>query len=112
MECHVDSNQESVTKELILIDVEEVHAIRDTAKKLGTAVSIGFSEKVSYSIVTLCNAKTGTDSKGKILTCPSSKTSSKPSFKRLTSSPNNGHGLHIATIAETKERKISALICE
>lgn len=97
---------ERMVKESVYVDGAEVQAIRDTARKTGTIVSIGISEKVRYSTATLFNSNLIIGSDGEILV--HHRKLMPTFFEKLTWSPGDGHGLRVA---DTKFGKIGALIC-
>ncbi len=83
-----------MTDESIYADSEEVNATEETARKTGTVVSIGISEKVRYSTATLFNSNLIIGSNGEVLI---HRRKLIPTFvKKLTWSPGNGFGLRVA----------------
>lgn len=97
---------ERMVKESIYVDGEEMHAIRDAAKKTGTVVSVGISEKVRYSTATLFNSNIIIGADGEILV--HHRKLMPTFFEKLTWSHGDGHGL---CVASTSIGKIGALIC-
>jgi predicted amidohydrolase len=95
-----------MAKESIYVDGEEMQAIRATAKKLNTMVSMGFSEKVRHSSATLYNSNVFISSQGDPLIHHRKLVAT--FFEKLTWSPGDGHGLRLA---ETPFGKIGSLIC-
>ena len=95
-----------MANESIYPDGEEVRAIRETAKKTGTIVSVGISEKVRYSTATLFNSNLIIGSDGEVLV--HHRKLMPTFFEKLTWSSGDGFGLRVA---ETKYGKIGALIC-
>ena len=95
-----------LANESIYADGEEVRAIRETAKKTGTVVSVGISEKVRYSTATLFNSNLIIGPDGDILV--HHRKLMPTFFEKLTWSPGDGFGLRVA---ETIYGKIGALIC-
>ncbi|KAK2037576.1 carbon-nitrogen hydrolase [Colletotrichum somersetense] len=92
--------------ESVYVDGEEVNAIRSTAKELGVMVSVGVSEKVRYSSATLFNSNIVIGSDGEVLVHHRKLVPT--FFEKLTWSPGDGHGLHVA---ETRFGRIGNLIC-
>ena len=95
-----------MANESIYPDGEEVRAIRETAKRTGTIISVGISEKVRYSTATLFNSNLIIGSDGEVLV--HHRKFMPTFFEKLTWSPGDGFGLRVA---ETKYGKIGALIC-
>lgn len=95
-----------MTDESIYADSEEVNATEETARKTGTGVSIGISEKVRYSTATLFNSNLIIGPDGEVLIHPRKLM---PTFvEKLAWSPGNGFRLRVA---QTKYGKIRSLIC-
>jgi predicted amidohydrolase len=95
-----------MAEQSIFIDCEEMHAIRMTAKKTNTIISIGISEKVRYSSACLFNSNVIIGPHGEILV--HHRKLMPTFFEKLTWSPGDGHGLRVA---ETAFGKIGNLIC-
>ncbi len=92
--------------ESVYADGEEVHAIREAAKKTGTVVSVGISEKVRDSTTTLFKSNLIIGSDAEVFV--HHRKSMPTFFEKLTWSPGDGFGLRVA---QTKCGKIGALIC-
>ncbi|KAK5062824.1 hypothetical protein LTR84_004899 [Exophiala bonariae] len=90
----------------LLIDGEEISAIRHAAAKSKVIVSLGFSEKVRYSTGTLFNTNILIGEQGELLIHHRKLVPT--FFEKLSWSPGDGYGLRVAN---TKFGKIGALIC-
>lgn len=90
----------------ILVDGEEMHAIRTAARKTNIIVSIGISEKVRYSSACLFNSNVIIGGDGEIMV--HHRKLMPTFFEKLTWSPGDGHGLRVA---DTAFGKIGNLIC-
>lgn len=97
---------EMMAEESIYIDGEEMRGIQDAAKKTGTVVSVGISEKVRYSSATLFNSNVIIGTDGEIMV--HHRKLMPTFFEKLTWSPGDGYGLRVA---KTKFGRIGALIC-
>lgn len=95
-----------MVQESIYADGEEVHDIKEAAKKAGTVVSVGISEKVRYSTATLFNSNLIIGPDGKTLV--HHRKLMPTFFEKLVWSPGDGYGLRVA---DTQFGKIGALIC-
>lgn len=90
----------------LLIDGEEISAIRNAAAKSKVIVSLGFSEKVRYSTGTLFNTNILIGEHGELLNHHRKLVPT--FFEKLSWSPGDGYGLRVAN---TRFGKIGALIC-
>ena len=95
-----------MAKESIYADGEEVRAVKEAAKKTGTIVSLGISEKVRYSTATLFNSNLIIGRHGEVLV--HHRKLMPTFFEKLVWSPGDGFGLRVA---DTEFGKIGALIC-
>jgi predicted amidohydrolase len=95
-----------MAKESIFADGDEIHAIRSAAKEANIMVSIGFSEKTSFSSATLYNSNLFIGETGDVLI--HHRKLMPTFFEKLTWAPGDGHGLRVA---DTKFGKIGNLIC-
>lgn len=95
-----------MAQESLLIDGEEIRAIRHAAKTTKSIVSLGISEKARYSSATLFNSNVIIGSDGEILV--HHRKLMPTFFEKLTWGPGDGFGLRVA---ETAVGKIGALIC-
>lgn len=95
-----------MAKESVLVEGEEIRAIRTAARETNTIVSIGISEKVRYSSATLFNSNVLIGTQGEILNHHRKLVPT--FFEKLTWSPGDGHGL---AVSDTSFGKIGNLIC-
>ncbi|KAI1619641.1 nitrilase [Exophiala viscosa] len=95
-----------MVEQSILVNGDEMNALRQAAQETSTIVSIGISEKVPYSSATLFNSNILIGSHGEIL---NHHQKLMPTFfEKLTWSPGDGHGL---VVSPTPFGKIGNLIC-
>ena len=95
-----------MVQESIHADGEEVHAIRDAARGLKTAISIGISEKSRASNACLYNSNLIIDHSGTVAV--HHRKLMPTFFEKLTWSPGDGYGLRVA---DTPYGRIGGLIC-
>ncbi|KAK9237689.1 aliphatic nitrilase [Lipomyces kononenkoae] len=95
-----------MVKESIYADGEEIQAIRSAARATKAIVSIGISERASFSAATLYNSNLLIAEDGEIMV--HHRKLMPTFFEKLTWAPGDGHGLQVA---ETQHGKIGNLIC-
>ncbi|KAE8449000.1 hypothetical protein EG329_008588 [Mollisiaceae sp. DMI_Dod_QoI] len=105
---------EMMAKESIVIDGEEINAIRDTARKNKVMVSLGISEKLRGRHGTLFNSNVIIGEEGEVLV--HHRKLAPTWFEKLTWAPGDGHGLKVAELGLSRSGKrdvarIGALIC-
>jgi nitrilase len=95
-----------MVEESIYADGEEMEGIREAARSTGCVVSIGFSEKSRHSNGCLYNSNIVIGTNGDVLVHHRKLVPT--FFEKLTWSPGDGHGLHVAN---TQFGRIGGLIC-
>lgn len=95
-----------MVEESVHVDGEHIQAIQATAQETKTYVSIGISEKTSYSCGTLFNSNLIIGPDGRVLN--HHRKIMPTYFEKLTWAHGDGHGLNVV---ETPFGKIGNLIC-